>query len=133
MRSLLDSNVLVLGLGASGEAACQLLRVRGAHVTALDQADTPSLQTRACALERLGVRVQLGATTLPAGQFDLAVLSPGLPSASPLVRETRSRNIPAIGELELGYQQSLCLNVSITGTNGKTTTTELVEQKVTHA
>ena len=39
-----------------------------------------------------------------------------------------ARKIPLIGELELGFQQSLCLNISITGTNGKTTTTEPVER-----
>jgi UDP-N-acetylmuramoylalanine--D-glutamate ligase len=38
-----------------------------------------------------------------------------------------------MGELELGFQQSFCLNIAITGTNGKTTTTELVERILTHA
>src|SRR5262249_22904198 len=41
------------------------------------------------------------------------------------------RRVPIIGEFELGYQHSLCLNISITGTNGKTTTTEMVERLLT--
>jgi UDP-N-acetylmuramoylalanine--D-glutamate ligase len=48
------------------------------------------------------------------------------------VEEVRARNIPLIGELELGFQQSLALNISITGTNGKTTTTELVERLLSY-
>ena len=66
-------------------------------------------------------------------QFDLAVLSPGVPLESRWVRTLRDRRVPVIGELELGYQQSLCLNIAITGTNGKTTTTELVERLLTRA
>jgi UDP-N-acetylmuramoylalanine--D-glutamate ligase len=133
MHTLLNSKVLVLGLGSSGEAACHLLLKRGAHVTALDQADTPALRQRTSELTRSGARVELGAASLPAQAFDLAVLSPGVPPSSPLLQETRQRRIPMIAELELGYQQSLCLNVSITGTNGKTTTTELVERMLTYA
>src|SRR5204863_3723605 len=40
--------------------------------------------------------------------------------------------VPVIGELELGFQNSRCLNVAITGTNGKTTTTELIARMLTH-
>jgi UDP-N-acetylmuramoylalanine--D-glutamate ligase len=78
--------------------------------------------------------VVLGLNAAPSGQsFDLAVVSPGVPGRSPLVSELAGRGIPVIGELELGYQQSLCLNIAISGTNGKTTTTELVERILTQA
>lgn len=132
MFALENKNVVVIGLGASGLAASRLLHARGATVTALDQAATPGLDTQAAPLRTLGVHVELGAKFLPLGSFDLAVVSPGVPSSSALVREVAVRKIPLIGELELGYQQSLCLNVAITGTNGKTTTTELVERILTH-
>jgi UDP-N-acetylmuramoylalanine--D-glutamate ligase len=133
MNTLAQKNVLVIGLGASGQAACRLLRSRGARVVALDQGQAPALQKPAAELQALGVQVQLGAHGLPAGSFDWAVLSPGVPPTSALVRETQARQIPLVGELELGFQQALCLNISITGTNGKTTTTELVERLLTHA
>ncbi|MFO1497425.1 MAG: UDP-N-acetylmuramoyl-L-alanine--D-glutamate ligase [Verrucomicrobiota bacterium] len=132
MDELREKDVLVVGLGASGQAAARLLRARGAIVTALDEADGPALAQQSSALRSLGVEVQLGAKALPAGQFDLAVVSPGVPASSPLVRAIRAGNIPLVGELELGFQQSLCLNIAITGTNGKTTTTELVERMLTH-
>jgi UDP-N-acetylmuramoylalanine--D-glutamate ligase len=126
--SLRNKKALVCGLGLSGLAASRLLRDRGADVVALDSGDTDELRKRAAELERLGVRVYLGATLAPTEAFDLAVLSPGIPSTAPPVRQILERRIPLIGELELGFQQSLCLNISITGTNGKTTTTELVQQ-----
>src|SRR5580765_1325324 len=132
MQELADKCVLVIGLGASGQAAVELLRRRGAKVMAMDSADTPQLRQNAERLRRSGVAVRLGAKEPPPDAFDLAVLSPGVPVQSPVVKELARRNVPLMGELELGYQQSLCLNISITGTNGKTTTTELVERILTH-
>ena len=133
MFALADKRVVVLGLGASGQAACRLLAARGAQVTALDSANTRVLRREAVALERLGVRVELGIVAPPAGDFDLAVVSPGLSAELPLVKAFTARGVPIMGELELGYQQSRCLSLAITGTNGKTTTTELVARVLQHA
>ena len=132
MFRLQDKVVLVIGLGLSGAAAARLLVARGSRVTAMDNSDTPELRREAEELRDLGVRVELDLRLPPAGQFDFAVVSPGVPMDSPLVKELRQREIPVIGELELGWQQAVCLNVSVTGTNGKTTTTELIEHVLTH-
>jgi UDP-N-acetylmuramoylalanine--D-glutamate ligase len=132
MFRLEDKDVLVIGLGLSGTAAARLLISRGARVTAMDNSDTPALRQEAAELRDLGVRVELDLRLPPAGQFDFAVVSPGVALDSPLVKELRQREIPVIGELELGWQQAVCLNISVTGTNGKTTTTELVEHLLTH-
>jgi len=131
MRALEHKRVLVVGLGASGVAAAELARARGAAVTAVDSAESAGLREVAARLGGLGITVLLGCKTLPPGAFDLAVLSPGVPPSAGLMRQIREREIPAISELELGWQQSLCLSVAITGTNGKTTTTELVERVLT--
>ncbi len=128
MREFANQRVLVVGLGSSGRAACNLLRRREANVVAVDHADTPHLRRGADELRAAGVEVRLGLERAPVEPFDLVVLSPGVPPQSAFVQELVRRNLPVIGELELGYQQSLCLNISITGTNGKTTTTELVER-----
>jgi UDP-N-acetylmuramoylalanine--D-glutamate ligase len=133
MNALAHQKVLVIGLGASGQAAARLLQARAANVVAIDQGNTPALHQAAAELSSRGVHVLVGTDSLPPGSFDFAVLSPGVPPSSSVVRETVARQIPVIGELELGFQQSCCLNVSITGTNGKTTTTELVERVLTHA
>ena len=128
MISLEHKQVLVLGLGKSGLAAAELLRRRGAKVVALDSSDSPALQRDAAQLKSIGVSVQLGAEEAPGVNFDLAVVSPGVPWSNPILQEINERKVTIIGEFELGYQHSLCLNVAITGTNGKTTTTELVER-----
>ena len=133
MLEIAHKQVLVIGLGTSGRAACHLLRQRGATVVAVDEADTPGLRQEAAALERLGVRVEVCAKAAPEGAFDLAVVSPGVPCAGALVRGVVSRGVPLIGELELGYEQSCAPAVAISGTNGKTTTTELVERMLTHS
>ncbi len=132
MVPLENKTVLVLGLGASGLAAVELLRSHGAKVLAVDSADTEALQRTAAGLRAQGVQAQLGASVAPAGKIDLGVVSPGVPGTNPIVRQLVERSVPVIGEFELGYQHSLCLNISITGTNGKTTTTELVERVLTH-
>jgi UDP-N-acetylmuramoylalanine--D-glutamate ligase len=131
MTSLEHKTVLVLGLGKSGLAAAELLRKRGARVLALDSADSPALQRDAAQLKAMGVVVELGADEAPNVNFDLAVVSPGVPWSNPILQELNERKVPIVGEFELGYQHSLCLNVAITGTNGKTTTTELVERLLT--
>jgi UDP-N-acetylmuramoylalanine--D-glutamate ligase len=131
MIPLEHKHVLVLGLGKSGLAAAELLQRRGAKVVAVDSADTPVLRRDTAALREQGVTVGLGAEEAPAMQFDLAVVSPGVPWSNPILQELNYRKVPIIGEFELGYQHSLCLNVAITGTNGKTTTTELVERLLT--
>ena len=125
--------VVVVGLGASGVAASRLLLAHGASVAALDAADTPGLRAQGENLATLGATVELGCKALPAGTFDLAVVSPGVPPASPLVREVARRGMPLIGELELGYRHTQCPSLAITGTNGKTTTTELVERLILQA
>jgi len=129
--ALENKNVLVAGLGASGKAACALLLRKGAKVWAVDDADTDALRSESEAFKAQGVRVQLGGG-LPHQAFDLAVVSPGVPWESPSLKDVVAKKIHVIGEMELGYQNSVCLNISITGTNGKTTTTELVERLLRH-
>ena len=132
LNALAQKHVLVIGLGISGQAASRLLRRRDALVTAIDALDTPALRAEAALLKDEGFRVELGTSTPPSGPFDLAIVSPGVPDSSPLLQELRRRLIPIIGELELGYRESLCPNIAISGTNGKTTTTELVAHLLTH-
>ena len=133
MLNLTGSRVIVLGLGSSGLAASRLLRNRGCCVDAYDESNSQSLQKIASALEQLGVRVTLNGNPMPSTAYDFGVLSPGISREHALVKELISKGIPVVGELELGYQQTLCPNISITGTNGKTTTTELVGRVLVQA
>lgn len=127
MHELKKKQVLVVGLGASGLSACRLLIAAEAKVTAVDAADTHGLRERAEGLRARGADVQLGAAKRIDGHFDLVVVSPGVSPNSPLLAGFPA-STRVISELELGYQNSVCLNIGITGTNGKTTVTELVER-----
>jgi UDP-N-acetylmuramoylalanine--D-glutamate ligase len=123
---LRGKDVLVLGLGRSGMAAASLLQRDGARVVVRDESADGQLQERAVCLRRLGVRVELGSQFDHAARFDLAVLSPGIAPQRPIVREVMTQNTPLLSELELAYRFCLCPIVAVTGTNGKTTTTELI-------
>jgi UDP-N-acetylmuramoylalanine--D-glutamate ligase len=128
MEDLANKQVLVIGLGARGRAACELLRTSGANVMAVDEANTEDLRAEAGRLRSLGIEVELGVTAPPKRQFSLTVISPAVPGNTAIVREMIERKVPVIGEFELAYQQSHCLNIAIAGTNGKGTTAELVER-----
>lgn len=119
MIEVADKKVLVVGLGLSGRAAARLLASRGAKVTAVD--------TRAGldAGDLADVEVKLGVDTVANDGFDLAVISPGLSPNCELMRSVAG--IPMVGELELGWQFADRPSVAITGTNGKTTTTQLID------
>lgn len=132
MHALKEKHVLVVGLSKSGRAACRLLRERGAAVTAIDRFDIPDLHEEAVALRKTGVDVKLGMIEAPSQPFDLAVVSPEVGQSSSVIRGLKQREIPIIGELELGYQQSLCLNIAISGTNGKTSAGDLITRVLEH-
>lgn len=123
---LRDKNVVVLGLGKSGLAAAELLARDGARVVVRDEAENGQVAIRAELLRRRGVRVELGRQFDRSARFDLAVLSPGIAPERPIVRDLLTANIPVLSELELAYRYCLCPIVAVTGTNGKTTTTELI-------
>ena len=128
MLLLENKDVLVIGLGGRGRAACELLLRRGARVTGIDSEDTPELRNGVKSLRPLGVEIALGVSVPPQHHFNLAVLSPAVPMKGELVRAVCESNVPMIGEMELGYQQSKCLSIAIAGTNGKGTTAEMVER-----
>lgn len=125
---LMDKRVLVIGLGKSGQAAAHLLRDKGARVTAVDAAANDTVRAIAAELRRRRIEVCFGVLEWEDFAFDLAVVSPGVDPRQPMIQALRARGVPLIGELELGFQHCPCPIIAITGTNGKTTTTELVER-----
>jgi len=128
MTELDKKNVLVIGLGGRGRAACEVLRHRGASVVAVDTRDTADLRAAVRYLEGVGVEVRLGVNESPKDSFDLAVLGSAAPQNQIFVQSISKNRVPLIGELELGFQQVQCLSIAIAGTNGKGTTAELVER-----
>jgi UDP-N-acetylmuramoylalanine--D-glutamate ligase len=125
-----NQHVAILGAGLSGSAAALLLASEGAHVTVLDSAEEKNLlKSTMDNLRANGVHVISGsAAEKDSLEYEWAVLSPGIDPASPLARNFSAREIEVISELELGWRFSEIPVIAVTGTNGKTTTTELVAQ-----
>jgi UDP-N-acetylmuramoylalanine--D-glutamate ligase len=120
--------VLVAGLGKSGRAAARQLADAGAEVLACD--DNPQLD--AGELAAFGVKTHLGpgALELLEGR-ELLVVAPGLPEGHPLIRAALHAGIPVWSEVELAARVAAMPLVGVTGTNGKTTTTELAAAMLT--
>ena len=125
-----EQNIAVLGAGLSGTAAALLLKAEGARVTVLDSAEEKNLlKSTIDNLRKEGVRVICGkAADEDSSTYQMAVLSPGIDPASRLARNFSGCKIDMIGELELGWRFCETPVIAVTGTNGKTTTTELLAQ-----
>jgi len=125
-----DRKVAVLGAGLSGTAAAHLLKDEGAAVTVLDSAEERTiLKTTIEGMRARGIEVICGAEAEGnSALYEMVVLSPGIDPASALAKNFLARKIQIIGELELGWRSCGLPVVAITGTNGKTTTTELLAQ-----
>jgi UDP-N-acetylmuramoylalanine--D-glutamate ligase len=121
--------VVVAGLGLSGEAAARELALSEARVLAYDDADGPRQQDAAVRLAELGVEVVLGGLPdePPAG-VDLVVTSPGLRPTTSLLVAAAAAGIAVWGEVELAWRLRPLGQewLAITGTNGKTTTTQML-------
>jgi UDP-N-acetylmuramoylalanine--D-glutamate ligase len=120
--------VLVAGLGRSGRAAARHLADAGAEVLASD--DAPDLEVGE--LAAFGVKTHLGpgGPELLEGRA-LLVVAPGLPEAHPLIQAAVAAGVPVWSEIELAARVSAMPLVGVTGTNGKTTTTELAAAMLT--
>ncbi len=127
LRSLAGRRVTVFGLAKSGVAAARLLRAVGADVVGTDAKPVAALGREVAGLAELGVRLVTGPGD-PMAAFadaDLVVVSPGVPLDAHPLTTLRARQVPIIGELELGWRATEADTIAITGTNGKTTTTAL--------
>jgi UDP-N-acetylmuramoylalanine--D-glutamate ligase len=125
-----DRKVAVLGAGLSGTAAAHLLKDEGAAVTVLDGAEERTiLKTTIEGMRARGIQVICGPDAERYSEYvEMVVLSPGIDPRTPLAQNFTSRGVETIGELELGWRSINKPVVAITGTNGKTTTTELLAQ-----
>ena len=124
---------VVAGFGVSGFAAADNLNHLGASVLALDESSDAEKAEKAELLEVLGatIRLEEGATAELPDDVDVVVTSPGWRPSSPLLEQARRRGVPIWGEVELAWRLRdpehrtpwLC----VTGTNGKTTTVQMLD------
>ncbi len=115
-------NVLVLGLARSGTAALKLLLQEGALVIGADED------------ERIAVPPDLHGIPISRGPFtidlldrcDEIIVSPGISTSHSIVQEALNRGIPVLSEIELGSRFTESTIIAVTGTNGKSTTANMI-------
>jgi len=118
--------IIVVGMGRSGVAAGEWLLGEKAEVTMFDESTDPAVAEVGLRMKARGAEVITGQRSVVGRSFDRAILSPGISPDRPMVLELKAAGVPMLGELELGAQACLCPVVAVTGTNGKSTTTELI-------
>lgn len=123
---------VVAGFGVSGFAAADNLLHLGASVTALDES-AAGKEEKAELLEVLGasIRLEPGATAVLPDDVDVLVTSPGWRPDAPLLAQARDRGVPVWGEVELAWRlrdpERPVPWLAVTGTNGKTTTVQMLD------
>jgi len=124
MGAFEGEHVVVIGAGIAGSAAARVLVAEGATVRVSEAASAGR------AAEDLGA---LGVEVLDGGHapehFEgatLVVPSPGVPPHAEVLRWARERGLPVLGEMELGARIATAPYLAVTGTNGKTTTTQML-------
>ena len=121
-------NVLIVGASSSGRAAAFLANKLGysAFVTELDNSD--KFDNTLKEFDKYQIKYEIGKNSIEnLNSCDLVITSPGVPREALILIEAEKRGIPIISEIEFAYQHCKNPIIAITGTNGKTTTTALIE------
>ncbi len=126
MLSLASQNIAILGAGRSGLGAARLARLHGAEVTVFDEGDAVKTDK----LDAEGFRSVTGQAArdlvVKPGAFQQVIISPGLDEHWPLPKKFTDAGVPLVGETEFAFNLTDMAMAAITGTNGKSTCTELI-------
>jgi UDP-N-acetylmuramoylalanine--D-glutamate ligase len=126
-------NVLVVGLGVSGIACIKGLSRTGAKIYAFDESSEENLKDRLKEVEGIEVEYFFGNEEIEKiniKALDYAIKSPGIKYEVPIIEKLLKNNIEVISDIEAAYRVTNASIVSISGTNGKTTTTTLIGEMV---
>jgi UDP-N-acetylmuramoylalanine--D-glutamate ligase len=131
---LRGKRLLVVGLARTGVATALFCAARGAKVTATDALAENEIAEAIAPLRTAGVRLELGGhrenTFL---EQDLIIPSPGVPADAPFLQAARAKGVTIWSEVELADRFLRGRLIGITGSNGKTTTTSLIEHILKNA
>ncbi|MHB1080157.1 MAG: UDP-N-acetylmuramoyl-L-alanine--D-glutamate ligase [Prosthecobacter sp.] len=112
----------ILGAGRSGLGAARLARLHGAEVTIFDEGDKAKpVEDFRCVLGQAARDL-----VVKPGEFQQVIISPGLDEHWPLPKKFTDAGVPLVGETEFAFHLTDMPMVAITGTNGKSTCTELI-------
>jgi len=112
----------ILGAGRSGLGAARLARLHGAEVTIFDEGDKAKpVEDFTCVLGQAARDL-----VVKPGEFQQVIISPGLDEHWPLPKKFTDAGVPLVGETEFAFHLTDMPMVAITGTNGKSTCTELI-------
>ncbi len=119
--------ILIIGLGRSGSASIEVLSEHQVRLYATDEKPAAELTGAIAFAQSQGARfVDAARINEIAGRLTCAILSPGVPPTSPVVRQLYEANVPIFGEIELAYRLCKSPIIAVTGTKGKSTTTALI-------
>lgn len=125
---LKNKNILVLGLGKSGQSACEFLLCKKSRVFVYDD-NAQKLND----FNNIKVVKISNVTEDFVKQLNLVVVSPGVSFYHKVIKLCLLFGIKVISELELGLNFCKGNIIAVTGTNGKTTTVNLIEQTLNYA
>ena len=117
-------NIVVAGFGRTGEAVTEFLRHFPCRITVSESKRASELESARIHYPEVAFEFG-GHTPSTFLNADLIVLSPGIPDSIPVLVQARQKGIPILSEIELAYRYLKGTLIGITGTNGKSTTTEL--------
>jgi UDP-N-acetylmuramoylalanine--D-glutamate ligase len=121
--TLTGKSIVILGAGRSGRAAAALALREGAVVAVYDEAESITGFSDAVTTHPTAT-VETGAAVA----CDLLIVSPGIDTYGPLVQAFSQQAGKVVGEMEFAWNYFPGFTIAITGTNGKTTTTEIISQ-----
>jgi UDP-N-acetylmuramoylalanine--D-glutamate ligase len=125
------NEIVIAGMGRSGLAAAELALRKGMRPCLSDSRPAAALETGVAFAEKCDVPYECGGHSEEMFRnADVIVLSPGVPPEQPLLKACREQGVPVISELEFAWQFCNTAVLAVTGTNGKTTTTELLRAMI---
>jgi UDP-N-acetylmuramoylalanine--D-glutamate ligase len=131
---VIGKSIGVIGAARSGVSAALLLKRYNANVYVSESRDAELVLESIQLLEANGIEYETGGNTDRVfSNRDYIVVSPGVPAASPIIKQIEERGIPIISEIELGFWMCDGQIIAITGSNGKTTTTTLIGEIFKHS
>ena len=128
LRSTAGKRITVIGIGVSNRPLLRLLAGAGARLTARDKKTAEQLGAIVPELQSLGVELVLGEGYLDGLEGDIIFRTPGLRPDHPALLAAKARGAEITSEMEVFFAVCPCMQIAVTGSDGKTTTTTLIAE-----